>query len=333
MFQKTLQIAFLCWSVLAPSGEAFAEEKGGAKLEIVADLVSRPAGLAVAPDGRVFVTNHPADDPEFVLGEIKDKKFVPYPSEEGSRVKNRGGKMFSAAMAARTLIEGDGQLVVLDMGGEKTSAKLTGFDLGKNVRNLDGVIARDVMTPQSALRDFAYDWDKYYFFVTDNGNADPQKPAQTAVLVYTVGAGMPRRILEGFFSDLGAITIDPQREWLYFASAGAGKVYRAPVTKLIDVEATDEDIRKAVEVIGDKPASTGGMTIDAAGNIYFADASEKAVGVLAQGGAYKIYLQDDRLGGIESFSFGPDGYLYAAIGSKPYRIVKFSPAAPGSIGR
>jgi sugar lactone lactonase YvrE len=302
-------------------------------LETVATLDVRPAGLAVSRDSRIFVTIHPSENPEYILNEVKDGKLVPYPNAEASRAKVKGGANFSAAVAARTLVEGEGQLVALEMGDAKTSAKLVGFELGQNVKNLDGIIARDVLSEQSVLGDFAYDWDKYYFFVTDRGNADPAKPVQSSVLVYTAGAGMPRKILRGF-AGIGAVTIDPQREWLYLAAPEKGKLYRAPVLTLINPESSEDDITKSVTAIADKPETSGGMTVDAAGNVYFGVPGEKAIGVIAPNGTYKAYLTDASLSaGVESFSFGPDGYLYAAIGTKPYRVVRFTPLAPGAIGR
>ena len=84
------------------------------------------------------------------------------------------------------------------------------------------------------------------------------------------------------------------------------------------------------------------------GNVYLGDLAENAIGVISPAGEYRVLHRDERLRWVDAFSFGPDGYIYAAVnqlhrsaplngGSEetqpPYLIVRFRPLAPGPVGR
>lgn len=366
-------MAFTCAAFFTfQSGAVYAEQP---KLEIVAELDQRPGNIAVSVDHRIFVTMHPFDNPKYKLMELKDGKLKPFPNEQwsqGRTTKDDAG--IEAAIGIRAMIRN--VVYVTDMGSKKFPPRLLGFTLRNDTVFVDSAIPPQTLTDQSFLQDLAFDWTDNTTYIADMGQADLTKPAKPAILVvYANPFQTPRRVLEGHpslmptdqpmraegkeiqvlkdgkpvpvYAGLNPITMDPQKEWLYYAPMGPGKIYRVRPRLMKDVNLPPETLAASVEVVGEKPASDG-MTIDAAGNIYIGDVDKSEIGIIRPGKPYETYIKDERLKWVDGFSFAPDGMLYITVnqlnhskqlnvgketGAKPYLIARFKPETMGAVGR
>ncbi len=145
---------------------------------------------------------------------------------------------------------------------------------------------------------------------------------------------------------LNPITIDARDEWVYYGALHGRSLYRVRTTDLLDRVLGAAELAARVERVGPK-AVCGGITIDAAGNVYVTDVEQHAIGVLRPGGTYELHVKDAALQWPDGFSAGPDGYIYVTInqlnrtaslqGGKneapPYLIARFRPIAGAVVGR
>ncbi len=347
-------------------------------LEVVAELDERPANVAVSLDGRVYITMHPVEPHKCRLMEVqKDGKVVPYPNKEISCGEPQAdGKGVYRAIGIRSTVRY--MLLVLDMGTKEIGPRLLPFTHSDHT--LKGVynISSKAITPQSFLQDVALNWTSNIVYIADMGQADKAKPAEPAIIMLfpnplreplrrLVGhpSLMPSKVpmqAEGrelkqmvdgkpqpMYLGLNPMTLDAQRNWLYYGPMGEGKIYRVPLDKMEDPTTYPDDvIGQYVEEYADKPPSDG-MTIDAAGNIYITNVRDSEIGVIdPKTRAYRTYLKDPRLVWPDGMSFGPDGMIYLTVnqlnraapfnlgkeeGKPPYYVVRFKPIVTGAVGR
>ena len=149
---------------------------------------------------------------------------------------------------------------------------------------------------------------------------------------------------------VNSIALDGANEWLYFGPFSGTGLYRVRTADLADAGLSPDALAARVERYADKPISDG-IAIDNDGNIYISDVSASAIGVIPSTDRnYRHEQQDDDLiAWPDSFSFGPDGYVYVTLtqvhrapfmngggeGSlrPPFNIVRFKGLAPGVTGR
>lgn len=379
-----LNMIFLLAALLPGIGVARAEmsyPQSGPPLEVIAELDERPGNVAVALDGRVFITMHPAESHRCKLYEIQAKgKLSPYPNEKIScSPPDAEGSGFYKPLGVRSTVRY--QLLVLDMGEGDVPPRLLVINHSDNAVKAIYKIPRTALTDQSFLQDLGLNWTSNVVYLADMGQAEAMadkdviaKPGFLLLfpnpLREPVGRlyGHPtlhgktemqaegREMLrirngkpEPVRLALNPMTIDVQRNWLYYGPMSAGKIYRVPLDKMEDVQAvSDNDLARIIEDYADKPPSDG-ITIDAAGNLYLTNVRDGEIGVIdPKTRQYRTYLKDERLLWPDGLSFGPDGMLYVTInqlnraapfnlgkeeGKKPYLVARFKPLTPGAVGR
>ncbi|MDZ4756111.1 MAG: L-dopachrome tautomerase-related protein [Phycisphaerae bacterium] len=156
------------------------------------------------------------------------------------------------------------------------------------------------------------------------------------------GSALPARV------GINPITMDNANEWVYFGAMHGKTVWKIRAADLANPGLSSEDLAERVQKHGTKPVSDG-FSIDSAGNIYVTDVGSNAIGVVAPDGTYRILHQDDAiLSWPDGMSAGSDGAFYVVVNQlhrhpplnggantckPPFRVVRFEPLAPASVGR
>ena len=339
------------------------------KLETVAKLDTRPANVTVSPDGDVFVTLFPAFKPEPHLIKIaKDGKISTYPNDEWS--KGTGKEQYYLDSPLGLKADKNGLLWILDSGQRSgLTQKIVVWDTKKNALNRIIHLPEPVLAKDSFINDLVVDLDHQAVYITDSG--------VKCLLVIDLKTGNARHVLKGHASvmeekedlvidgntarkknpdgsieklylPVNPITGDVKNEFIYYGPLSGKSLYRIESKYLRDFSLNDDELAKHVERYSDKPFCDG-IGIDTAGNIYISDVANNAIGVITADRKYKVLVKDDKiLRWPDSFSYGPDGYIYTlehqihlspmmSAGEDhsvpPYYVVKFKGLAPGVIGR
>lgn len=325
-----------------------------------------PGNLAIAQDGRMFMSVHEFYGPELRIVEVmSDGSTKPYPNEVWAKAPQEDGDGLNGVLGLR--VDKEGILWMLDGQTSTHTGRLVGWNTKTETLHAIHYIGQPVARPTSFLNDLAVDREHEAIYIADTGNG-----VNSALIVVDLTSGRARRVLEGSrFTvpeavkmtidgrdiSLGGqparigvnpITLDPTNTWLYFAPMSATSLYRVRTADLLDESLTVTELEQRVQRYGDKVISDG-STIDSAGNVYITAMTDNAIGVTKPNGEYEVLFQSDKtLPWPDGFSVGADGYIYAAInelhrspvlnGGKDdskgnYRIVRFKPLAPAVLGR
>ena len=290
-----------------------------------------PGNLAIAPDGRMFMSVHEFYGPELRIVEVKpDGTTVPYPTEAWARAPEDDGDGLRGVLGLRA--DREGILWMLDGQGEGQTGRVVGWNTNTEELHAIYYIGQPAARPFSFLNDLAVDRENEAIYITDTANH-----VDSALIVIDLETGRTRRVLEGseftraedtpMIIDgkevllggnpakigVNPITVDPTNTWVYFAPMTSTSMYRVRTADLLDESLSDEDLAARVERYGDKVTSDG-STVDADGNVYITAMTDNALGVTRPDGTYEVlYQSDDDLPWPDGFSMGVDGYVYATI--------------------
>ncbi len=290
-------------------------------------------GVAVADDDRVFVLfPHNEGSPGTRIGELKEGKVIPYPNRAWNAWKKEGDPAKQAFVRTNSLRFGpDGLLWIVDTGTPKSDAppitdgpKLLAFDIAKN--QLVKTIALDKLVKRkSFVDDLRFHGDMIY--VTDAGAPGliilNQKTGQGRRLLdddSTTTARRPmigegKKMLKPDGSDVklhaDQMEVSPDGKYYYFQTA-AGPMYRVETKYLDDPAITSADLAKRVTYFFNSP-TCGGTTIDAAGNLYVADANEKRVLKVTPTGQASTLVQSPDLIWVDAMWIDHAGNLWMPV--------------------
>ncbi|WP_282093377.1 L-dopachrome tautomerase-related protein [Epibacterium ulvae] len=325
-----------------------------------------PGNLAIAPDGRMFMSVHEFYGPDLRIVEVMpDGTTVPYPTEAWAHAPNDDGDGLQGVLGLRA--DRQGILWMLDGQGEGQTGRVVGWNTNTEELHAIYYIGQPAARPFSFLNDLAVDRENEAIYITDTANH-----VDSALIVIDLKTGRARRVLEGseftraedtpMIIDgkeillggnpakigVNPITVDPSNTWVYFAPMTSTSMYRVRTTDLLDESLSDEDLAARVERYGDKVTSDG-STVDADGNVYITAMTDNALGVTKPDGTYEVlYQSDDDLPWPDGFSMGVDGYVYATINELhrspvlnggedaslgTYRIVRFPALGTAVSGR
>lgn len=355
------------------SGHCFATD-----LEVVAELNVGPGNITVTPDKRIIISLHPFYSFNDRVVEIgKDGKLVPFPDESWNRGKTRNGKnTFDSVLGVQC--DTRGVVWMLDTGLRNFSdQKLVGWDTVHN--RLHKVISLtppgyegNIALPETAfLNDLAIDSVNRVCYLSHSGGAK-----NSAIVVVDLETGSSRYLLLGHKSvqaediplfienrkvdftlpdsgklalliGVNPIALDSSNKWLYYGPMNGKVMYRVRTADLRDTSLTSEELGNRVERYSDKPICDG-ISIDDNGNIYISDLESNAIGVMRTDRRYEKLVQSDMISWPESFSFGPDGYLYFVasqlhrsarlnngkqVAKAPFYVFRIKGLARGVVGR
>lgn len=301
-------------------------------IDVIATLNQRPGNPAVTPDGTVYVSMHPFDNPEYKIMRIeKDGVVTPYPTA-------RLSKHYEAVIGIQATQ--DSTLWWLDMGSETVSPKLVGWNTRSNTLKAVHVIPREASVANSFHQDFAIDEKRGKAFIADMSRGNLIDVSEPAIVVIDLKTGTTRRILQGHatfqpgdtvltaegkamqMSDdsgkphdiklgLNPIAIDPEFEWVYFSTMTAGKLHRIRAEMLGDASKTEAELAEAIEVYTDKPSSDGIAAGDN-GIVYITNVDNSSIDI-ADGTGIHNWINDARLIWPDGLYVAPDKSVIATI--------------------
>ncbi|WP_338761832.1 L-dopachrome tautomerase-related protein [Massilia sp. METH4] len=336
-------LTLIASAVLALAGNAGAAEKipTVGKLERVARFDgAMPTGVTVAENGRIFV-NFPrwGDDVKFTVAELRNGKAVPYPQADADP--------FISVQSV--VADGRGRVWILDTAAPEFSAprqggaKLVAVDLATNKIVKTVVFTPDAVLPTTYVNDVRFDFRvgaEGVAYITDSSLSGPG-----AIIVLDLASGKAVRRLEGHASvspepgfvpsvdgkpmpasfkvASDGIALSPDGETLYYCALSSRRLYAVPTKLLRDPSVSEADLAKAVRDLGIKGASDG-LEADAKGAVYAGDYEHNAIRKLDAGATtWRTIAQAPRLSWPDTFSIGPDGYLYV-IANQLHRQAGFN---------
>ena len=347
-------------------------------LEVVAELNVGPGNITITPDKRIIISLHPFYSfSDRVVELLKDGKLVPFPDESWNRRKSGNRKnTFDSVLGVQC--DTNGVVWMLDTGlRDLSDQKLVGWDTVNNrlhkVINLNTPgCENEIALPETAfLNDLAVDSDNKVCYLSHSGGVK-----NSALVVVDLETGISRCLLLGHKSvqpedaplvvenrkldftlpdsgrlalliGVNPIALDSANEWLYYGPMNGRSMYRIRTADLRNISLTSEELGSRVERYSDKPVCDG-ISIDNGGNIYISDLESNAIGVIRNDRRYEKLVKNDLISWPESFSFGPDGYLYFVasqlhrsaplnngkqVVKTPFHVLRIKGLANGVVGR
>ena len=303
------------------------------KVEQVAEFGKhRPIGVGVSKAKRIFITfPKTPENYDYGLAEIVNGQRRPYPNADWNRWDST--KPTERFMNVQALfVDKNDDLWVLDPGnpGEEgtipNGVKLMHIKLADN--KIETIYRFDDLPRQKiAINDVQVDTDNRVAYLSD--------PKRAAIVVLDLKTGKSRTVLEGdksttadpkfilkldgkevrdsqgkpFSSNVNGIALTTDFAYLYYRPITQTKLYRIATEHLRNPALSAADVSSKVEVMAETGVSHG-MIADSRGNVYLTDSPAKAVRYLTPDRRLETLAKDSRFSWPDSFSIGPDGYLY-----------------------
>ena len=300
------------------------------ELEIVAtspDLAMN--GVAVTPDGRVFVSIPQWTEVKSpsVAEILKDGTIRPYPGNTWNEFDL--SEPFDRFMNVNAVhSDGAGSLWVVDYAGPnfgpsiKGAQKLVQIDLATNRVARVYRFRNDVLPEGARLNDVRVDAKRKTAYISEFGIG--------AIIVLDLETGEAFRALDRHYStrahpdvmttflgksfrtdflQVNDIELSASGETLYFQPTGGPILWEIPTAKLAE-PAENAALEPHISVAG-KSMTIGGMTRDDDDLLYLGSVQDNAVWTMdANSGETQQLVQDDRLLWPDAMSISSDGYLY-----------------------
>jgi len=304
----------------------------GATLTQVATFEQQVTGVAVTPDGRIFV-NFPRweEDVAISVGELKDGRVTPYPNAEWNAWRNakplsRGDHLICVQSV---FSDGRGNLWILDPAAPGNEFNLDGGPKLVRVDLKTDQVAQVVLFDRTAvpqgsyLNDVRISPDGAHAYITDSG-------IRGALIVVELESGRASRLLDGDASTqvepdvqvkidgkplkrpdgrgpmFAADGIAMTATHLYWQALTGRTLYRLPLGLL---NAPPANLATRVERVGTTCVADG-LWSDAKGRFWVTSPEDNSVKHRMPDGTLRIAVQDKRLRWPDTMAEGADGSLY-----------------------
>ncbi|MEW4305784.1 L-dopachrome tautomerase-related protein [Rossellomorea marisflavi] len=322
-------------------------EKYFGELELVHSFYgAMPTGVTVSETGRMFVCFPKwGEDVNFTVGEIVENTLQPYPDVQ-TNVENYEDITMTFISVQSVVADGRGTLWVLDTAAPnfsepmKGGAKLVAVDLETNTIRKVYTFSEDVVLATTYLNDVRFDFrvgKAGYAYITDSSSKGPG-----AIIVVDLSTGHTFRRLNGanstspdpyflpkvegrilmnrnkdgstspFTLASDSLAISPDGKTVYFAPLTSRHLFSISTEALRDKTIPDTDLPYHVEYWGEKGASDG-MITDAKGTVYAGDYENNSIRKIWPDGTMETIAHDPRILWPDTFSIGPDQYLYVIV--------------------
>lgn len=364
---KLVSALFLAVILVVTAGA----EPSPSTYDIIARLNQGPGNVTVTAEGRVIISQHQFYDPAYSVVEFKGTDAAaPFPNRELNDRSHPGDVTLDSVLGLRAAP--DGVVWMLDNGMRSgLKPKLVGWNTKTDRLHRVIDLPPPIAPKDQFVNDFAVDADRRRIFISD-----PAGGNNAALIVVNLDTGTARRVLQGHASVLpepvdliidgrplqvkdgsgtlvrphigvNPITEDLRNEWVYFGPMHGHSLFRIKAADLTDEGLSADALAQRVERYANKPISDG-ISIDKDDNIYLGELAENAIGVITPDRKYRRLIQDSNLSWVDSFSFGPEGRLYAVVNrlhqsatlnggenlsKPPYFLIQVKSLAPGIAGR
>ncbi|GAB5097491.1 L-dopachrome tautomerase-related protein [Caballeronia sp. HLA56] len=332
--------------VTAHAGTVSGDTEPDGSFEIVAAFPGPgPSGIAVTPDGRVFVgfPRHADNHREATLAELRDGKLIPYPNAALSLPSDAPPERRLVSIHGMTT-DSRGRLWAIDDG------KLAGQPIGPGAAKVIGVdpqtdrlIASIVLHPpvmlsDSHMNDLRVDLThgaKGVVYVADSSFG-----TSGALVVVDIATGRQRRVLadhpstqpeRGFVTVLegrplrydpthptfpvggaDSITLSADSSRLYYSPLTSRRLYSIATSLLADPNATDAALAAGVVDHGEK-VMTDGLATDALNRIYLTASEHDAILRRYPDGHIDVIVRDPRIVWPDGI-FATSSHVWCTIG-------------------
>jgi sugar lactone lactonase YvrE len=296
---------------------------GAGDLQIAANLPYPPGNVAIAPNGRVFISFFDdGNQGDFATAELVGGNAVAFPSSPAFQDR------LDAVLGVRA--DRQGRLWLLDHGTAGLSRpEIFAIDIATQTVVFEHRFTSSEAGLGSLLNDVVIAPAGDFVYITDLSPL-ARKPA---IVTIDLRGPVPvvRRRLERHASvvngpydtfvngyemrikgirptqGVDGLALDAAGANLYYAALNGGELYRVPTAALRD--GTDAALAAAVQKVADI-TMTDGMIADTAGNIYLTDMEHSAIARVTPAGELEVVVKDDRLRWPDGFAWAPDGSLY-----------------------
>lgn len=315
-------------------------------LEIVAEFMGPgPSGVAVTPDGRIFVSfpRHADDHPGATLCELRDGVLTPFPSRAMSDPSDAAPRDYILS-AHGIALDAKNRLWIIDNGKRAGhpipdgGAKVMGFDVETGAVIASIPLLPPVLLPDSHMNDLRIDLTHGAAgtaFVTDSSFG-----TSPAFVVVDIASGRSRRVLAhhpstnaepGFMvvqegrplvydpahpsftvGGVDGITLSPDSGTVFYSALTSRKLFSIPSALLADPNADDAALAKGIRYEGEKGVADG-LAHDAEGRIYTTNFEHDAILRRNTDGSFDSMVHDPRI-------VSPDGitttatHVYCTLG-------------------
>lgn len=314
-------------------------------------------GVAVSHEGRIFV-NYPrwSDDVPVSVAEILPTGAIkPYPDETWNHWAPGLSPKEHFVCVQSVHVDDENFLWILDpaspgfKGVVKNGPKLLKVDLSSD-KIVQIIYFKEAVAPlDSYLNDIRVDTELGFAYLSESGEG--------SLIVIDLQTGQSRRVLHGHDSTksegitltiegkpwLGpdgkpphvhadGIALTPSCGHVYFQALTGRTLYRIETRWLRDRTLTESALGYKVEFVAESGASDA-ILFDEAGHLYLSALEHDAVNRLTPEGKVETVAKHDLLAWPDSFSRGPEGYIYVSTAQihrgpepgEPYRIFRFKP--------
>jgi sugar lactone lactonase YvrE len=349
MNRRTMLAAMSMISISARAtfaGTVSSDTAPSGSFEIIAQFFGPgPSGIAVIPDGRIFVgfPRHAVNHDEASLTELKDGKLIPFPNAAINVPSGPAPDQRLLSIHGMTT-DSRGRVWAIDDGKiagrpiEPGAAKIVGVDPVTNTLIAKVVLKPPVMLPDSHMNDLRVDLT--HGAAGTAYIADSSFGTTPALVVADIATGRQRRVLSSHYSTqpehgfltvlegrplrydpvhqtfpvggVDGITLSADSTRLFYSPLTSRRLYSIPTALIANFETTDAELATSVTDEGEK-AMADGLATDAQNRIYITAGEHDSILRRDPDGHVEVIARDPRIIWPDGI-FATDTHVYCVLG-------------------